>query len=378
MKKLLILCTLGLLMFVGSCKKNTPEPDLCLPVIGDLTDIEYNPTDYNLDIPPGFPMMPIPPDNPLTEEGIELGRHLFYDPILSADSTMSCFSCHNQSDGFSDINALSVGIDGIEGKRHAMALINIGYNIGGMFWDGRSNTIEEQALLPVEDPVELHDTWENVECKLSRHADYPAMFRAAFGITDKSLITRDLVAKALSQFQRALVSSNSRYDDIVYRNLDFFEDDEQNGHDMFFDLATGFLPDAECGHCHNKPMFTINFQNYRNNGLDNPPNINSFPDLGRGEVTGNQFDNGKFKIPTLRNIALTAPYMHDGRFQTLEEVIDHYNAGGHGTYNPGVEPDPLILPLGLTDIQKQEILAFLHTLTDTTFLNNPAFSNPFE
>jgi cytochrome c peroxidase len=251
-----------------------------------------------------------------------------------------------------------------------MSLLNVTFHYSGLFWDGRAATLEKQALQPVEDPVELHESWPNVEEKLRRHPAYPEDFRRAFGITQKSAITRDLAVKAIAQFARSLVSSGqSKYDRFVRGEI-FLSDSEFNGMEMFFDVNNE-LPDAECNHCHAPPLFAIN--EFRNNGIEPVRFLNEFPDMGRGEVTGDSLDNGKFKIPTLRNIQFSAPYMHDGRFSTLEEVLDHYNSGGHRQLNT----DPLIRQLGLTEAQKRDLLAFLNTLMDTTFLQNPAYSNPF-
>jgi len=310
-------------------------------------------------------------DNPLTIEGIFLGRKLFFDPILSADSTQACVSCHLPGGSFTDNLPISKGIDNIAGKRSSMSLLNIGYYNEGLFWDGSVSTLEEQALLPVEDPIELHDTWPNVIKKLMRHEDYPADFRRAFGITEKGEISKELAAKALAQFQRSIVSSgNSKYDRVVRKEA-FFTDEEQNGFLMFFDAAVGILPDAECGHCHNAPLFTTN--EYINNGLDAVDNVDDFTDKGRGVVTGVPFDQGKFRVPTLRNISFTAPYMHDGRFQTIEEVVDHYVSGGNYADNR----HPLIAPLQLDENQKQDLIAFLKTLDDPDMINNPAYQSPF-
>ena len=342
------------------------------PVVdpGDLEDIPYDATPFTPEIPQGFPQLEQPSSNPMTVEGVWLGRKLFFDPILSRDSTMSCSSCHLQSDGFTDGLAVSEGVDGIAGKRSAMSLINAGFMYNGLFWDGRASSLEEQALLPVEDPIELHDTWENVEEKLRGHPDYPADFRRAFGIRDRSEIDRDLAVRAIAQFERTLISTgNSRFDRFMRGEI-FLEENEFNGFEMYFDISNE-LPDAECAHCHAAPLLTTN--GFRNNGIEVVGSLDDFPDPGLGAVTGNRFDNGKFKIPTLRNVEFTAPYMHDGRFATLEEVIEHYNSGGFRAENT----DPLIRPLGLTEQQKADLLSFLLTFSDTTFLTKDAFSNPF-
>lgn len=342
------------------------------PVIdpGDLSDIAYQPVPYQIQAPAGFPQLEIPADNPTTVDGVLLGRMLFFDPILSADSTMSCSSCHLQAGNFTDNLAVSKGVDGNPGRRSSMSLLDVAFHYTGFFWDGRAESLEEQALLPVEDPVELHESWPNVETKLRRHTNYPLAFRKAFGINHTSEIDRYLAAKAIAQFERTLISSgNSRYDRF-FRGEIFLTDSEFNGFEIYFDVNNE-LPDGECNHCHAPPLFTVN--EYRNNGIESVGSLHSFPDPGRGMVSGDTLENGKFKIPTLRNIEYTAPYMHDGRFTTLEEVVDHYNSGGHRQLNT----DPLIRQLGLTPAQKQDLIAFLRTLADTTFLKNPEHSNPF-
>jgi len=367
-----------LFILIGSlfaCKKDndpTPSPGPTTPITKDLSDIRYQPTAAAITRPANFPIMEVPADNPLTQEGIALGRRLFFDPILSSNKEMACASCHFPANGFTDNLAVSKGVDGIAGTRSSMALFNIGYYTKGLFWDGSVTTLEEQALLPVEDPIELHHNWEEVTEELSQHNLYPTLFRQAFGIEKSNDITKELAVKAIAQFERSIISSDSKYDKVI-RGDDFFEDEEYNGWYMFFDVG-GDLPDAECAHCHNAPLFTVN--DYFNNGLDSVADLNSFKDLGLGAITNKVFDNGKFRAPTLRNIALTAPYMHDGRFQTLEAVINHYNEGVHYIDNV----DPLLLKpggLGLSAQNKKDLLAFLHTLTDTTFVNDPAYQSPF-
>ncbi len=361
-----VLLLMGLIII--SCRKDpemTQDPDH-----RDLTHIPYQPTSVTLDIPSNFPPMDIPEDNALTEEGIRLGRHLFYDPILSLDSTISCSSCHQQELSFTDGRAVSEGIDGLTGTRSSMSLENVGYVSVGLFWDGRAETLEEQALEPVENPVEMHEDWPNVEEKFRRHGEYPGMFREAFGIQHTGEITKELAVKAIAQFMRTMISGESKFD-RVQNNQAFFTDQELMGYDLFFDLPNN-LPDAECGHCHNVPFFSVS--GYFNNGIDSVETLDDFPDLGRGAVTGKRLDNGRFRPPSLRNIELTAPYMHDGRFETLDEVLEHYNSGGHYARNL----DANIRELHLDEEHKEAIKAFLRTLTDTNFTQNPAFSNPFE
>ncbi len=360
---------LSLLLFV-SCEKQVEGP--CADCEeDDFISGFYSPAPYVFDLPDFLPAPVIPSDNPMTEEGVALGRMLFYDPILSSDSTQSCSSCHLQEKAFTDGERFSKGVRGREGVRNAMSLVNLAYNTRGFFWDGRSLTLEDQALVPVEDHLEMNDTWENVEEKLRDHPDYPKLFRGAFGIERKAQLTRDLVVKAIAQFERTLISANSRYDRVIWQQQGFPTDSEQRGLELFFIEDLSDLDHPGCSHCHFNPLFTDN--NFKNNGLDDVADLADFPDLGRGAVTGNRFDNGKFRVPSLRNVALTAPYMHDGRFATLEEVLDQYASGGHGVINE----DPNIHQFDLSEQDKADLIAFLQMLTDDTFLNDPAFANPF-
>ncbi len=357
-------------LFCDSCKPDEVDPPP--PTIGDLEGINYSPTPYELPRLIDFPPMLIPEDNPMTQEGVQLGRMLFFDPILSIDSSMSCSSCHLAEKAFADGQRFSRGVQGGITDRSSMAIMNVGFKRHGLFWDGRSATLEDQALLPVEDEIELHEDWPNVVEKFKRHPDYPTKFRAAFGITDKSEITKELAGKAIAQFERTMiVGAGSRYYEIFVLNEDLPSDEEQNGFLMFTDGARGSLPDAQCFHCHAAPLFTD--RDFRNNGLDSVADVADFKDYGRGRVTNFANDNGKFAAPTLWNIELTAPYMHDGRFQTLEEVIDHYASGGHWSPNR----DPLMDSISLDAEQKAELVSFLKTLTDTSFINNPDFQSPF-
>lgn len=380
---LVMAALLATTLLLSQCGKNPPGSsckDGC-----DLTGIPYNPTTYTIQKPAHFPQIAVPADNPMTLEGVQLGRRLFYDPILSADSTMSCSSCHLPEMSFTDGKAVSTGIDGIAGRRSAMSLLNVAYATNGLFWDGRARTLEDQALRPVEDPIELHHTWPNVVEQLKQHPQYPELFRKAFGIQNCCEITKELAAKAISQFERILISSGtSRYDQYVLGNVDALDDEELDGKLMFFDEGQDVnLPDAQCFHCHGGITLTGNF--YFNNGLDSVATLNDFVDKGRGEVSGNPTDNGKFRAPTLRNIELTAPYMHDGRFATLEAVLEHYNGNGKGVSNEDPFVRQIGFPLGgsvltysgLTPYQRKAVVKFLKTLTDTTFINNPDIQNPF-
>lgn len=329
----------------------------------DTDENAYTP--YQLEIPSNFPKFNLPEDNPMTVEGIALGKKLFYEKRLSGDLTQSCGSCHRSANAFSDTGAVSVGIDGLSGNRSAMPIINLLW-AESLFWDGRSESMEDQALGPVVNPIEMHETWPNAVAKLQDDPYYPAMFLKAFGTDD---IDSNLVAKAISQFERTMISGNSKFDKY-WRNEVGLTDQELAGFDLFMieGPIDGNPNGADCFHCHDQPLFTDNL--FHNNGLD----IESdWTDMGRYDVTNNPLDKAKFKTPTLRNLVFTAPYMHDGRFKTLEEVIDFYNTGGHvsSTLDPLMKnPDTGLL---LSDEAKANLLAFLLTLTDSSFIENTDF-----
>lgn len=328
---------------------------------------EYVPTPYVLQIPEGFPPMVVPESNPMTVEGVELGRHLFYDKKLSGDLTQSCASCHIQSTAFSDPARFSTGITGAQGNRNAMALINLGWE-RFFFWDGRAATLEDQIFGPVVNPNEMNDTWPNVVRKLQADEKYRDMFHHAFGTPGIDSVR---VVKAIAQFLRTLISGNSKFDRVL-RGQESFTSSEANGYDLFMrdkDENNG-ISGADCFHCHGPVLMSK--QLFANNGLDA-----TFSDLGRGGVTGNPNDNGRFKGPTLRNIELTAPYMHDGRFTTLDQVIEHYSTGL--VVSPTIDPLMKFAAdggVGLNPQEKIDIKNFLLTLTDWDFVNNPAFADP--
>ena len=326
----------------------------------------YTTTPYNLIIPSPLPPIDTPLDNPLTEEGVELGRMMFYEPLLSGDETQSCSSCHIQTAGFTDTLQFSIGIEGLQGGRNAMVAFNLAWS-PTLFWDGRASSLENQAFGHVVNPIEMHENWEDAAEKLNDHPDYPTLFKNAF---DTDVIDSTHIVKAIAQFERTLVSGNSKWDKFA-RGESMLTDQELRGWDLF--NIDGPYVGADCFHCHTAPHFT-DFT-FHNNGLDTDA---SMLDLGLYEVTENDFDKAKFKTPTLRNIEVTGPYMHDGRFETLEEVVEHYNFGGHSSSTV----DPLMKNIGegllLSPEDKLALIAFLRTLTDEEFLNNPQFSNPFK
>ncbi len=315
------------------------------------------PTPLELATPAGFPPLPIPADNPMTVEGVALGRRLFFDPILSGDNSIACASCHRPNAAFSDPRRVSLGVADREGFRNAPNLTNIGWANPRLFWDGRAESLEEQVPHPVVDFDEMDQDWGELLAELQNHAAYPALFEAAFETTQ---ITQDLVTKALAQFERTFISAEAKFD-RVQRGEATFTDAEARGFELFFTER------GECFHCHGNPLFTDN--DFHDIGLDAAPD-----DAGRSDVTGKRSDYGKFKSPTLRNVTVTAPYMHDGRFATLREAVQHYATGPR----PSPNLDPLILVggFGLSEQEVDDLLAFLETLTDPAFLNNPALRPP--
>ena len=308
-------------------------------------------TPYDIITPYGFPDMIIPEDNPMTFEGVELGRKLFNDPILSANNTLACINCHMPESSFSDPNQFSTGIDGFLGNRNSSALINLGWS-SSFNWDGSSTTLEEQAFEPITNSLEMHNSWNNVENTLNQDEEYLLLFKQAYNI---DYIDSTHVVMAIAQFERTLISNNSKFDKYS-RGEEVFTKSELNGFAIFNSEK------GDCFHCHGTSLFTDNL--FHNNGLDVEP----FLDLGLGKITENTNDNGKFKTPTLRNIEVSAPYMHDGRFATLEKVIEHYDSGGH--FSSTV--DPLMKKLGvglnLTNQEKSDLIDFLKTLTDYDYI----------
>lgn len=332
-------------------------------------------TPVDVPIPANFPPMPIPADNPFTVEGIALGRFLFYEELLSGNNTMSCATCHAPSFSFTDNgHQVSTGIDGIAGTRNSMAVVNLAWDTR-YFWDGRALTLEDQVFGPVRNPIEMNETWPSVVSKLQAHPAYPGLFAAAFGT---STIDSVLVSKAIAQFMRTLISGNSPFDKFqrgeallpIETQLGIELTQLEGGNPA---LGLGGQWGADCFHCHPHAGGRMTDGLLHNNGLDSV-----FADPGAGGVTGLAQDMGRFKTPTLRNVALTAPYMHDGRFQTLEEVIDHYNSGGHPSPTVDVFMKYTQGGLQLTPEKKQQLIAFLHSLTDMDFVNNPAFQDPGE
>lgn len=318
----------------------------------------FDPTPIYLDIPKNWPKPHYDfSKNNLTEEGFQLGRHLFYDPILSRDNTISCASCHLQQTGFTHVDHdLSHGIDGKIGTRNSSTLMNLAWNTHFM-WDGGVNHLEVQPLAPIESNVEMDETLENVVKKLNTSPKYQALFEKAFG---SKKVTGQLTLKALAQFLVMLKTDNSKYDKVI-RKEEKFTKQEQNGYILFKN---------HCASCHPEPLFTNN--GFENNGLAIDTILNDF---GRMKITQNSKDKLKFKVPTLRNIQFTYPYMHDGRFSTLTEVVKHYNSGIHKS---NTLSSKLEKPMNLSDNERVDLVVFLKTLTDKDFLYNERFSYPRE
>ncbi|MEY3010878.1 MAG: hypothetical protein RLZZ314_1520 [Bacteroidota bacterium] len=336
----------------------------------------WEPTPYVLDIPPFFPPMDIPADNPLTEEGVHLGRLLFWDTALSEDQSMSCGSCHLPAHNFADPQPYSTGVTGALGTRNAMALINLGW-ASSFFWDGRSPTLEDQIRDPVPHPDEMNLPWPEAVERLQEDPwdkGYPQLFFDAFGTTE---ISEDLIVKAMAQFVRTMISSDSKFDRWRRGEVELTAS-EYNGYQMFLreggdpEVVPGGQFGGDCFHCHGEAGLQFTDHLFHNNGLD--PTFER--DAGRAGITGNPLDSGLFRTPTLRNVALSAPYMHDGRFATLEDVIEHYNSGGvaSSTIDPFMKYTTG--GLALAPSQKADLIAFLHTLTDTLFITKPEFQDP--
>lgn len=408
MKKHTIYVIIGVLTFLISCSKDENYEEII--TVNELSSAELNlPTNHfnyaNIEFPNyyinnNFPQQMrfqkaaiefdnTPLDNPITDAGATLGRVLFYDKKLSNNSTISCASCHQQENGFSDKNVLSVGFEGGHTRRHSMGLANARfYSTGKFFWDERANSLEDQVLMPFQDDVEMGLTLEQLVNIVQEQQYYPTLFRDAFG--DES-INSDRISKALAQFIRSIVSITSRYDiartevDSPLDDFPSFTDEENIGKHLFFNPIRAINGGSiNCSGCHASEAFVSQANTNgvlgstlsSNNGLDG----SSLNDFGVNETTNNPNDIGKFKAPSLKNIGVRPPYMHDGRFSTLEAVIEHYNSGIQAHSNLAtslIGSDGNPVRLGLTEDQKNSLVAFLHTLSDNQMLNDEKYSNPF-
>ncbi len=346
------------ILLLESCAKDPLE----VPEINNAYLLEYG----------TFPPPEIASDNPLTEQGVKLGRMLFYEKLLSSNNQMSCASCHNQNTAFSDTNKLSIGVLGLPGGRHAMGVFNMAWNTNEFFWDGRAHLLRDQSLKPIQDNLEMHETLPSVVAKLQSSKMYVDQFRKAFGT---ETINSELMSKAMEQFMNSIVSNRSKYDKYLDDKATL-SSIEERGRFLFFTEYNPSFPDAsgaDCQHCHGGS----NFENdkYMNNGIDDDAGVT---DIGREKVTNNALDKARFKVPSLRNVALTPPYMHDGRFKTLEDVIEHYNFVTNSSTLDGAFLQQLPnggLKLSIAD--KVALVAFLKTLTDYELAKDIRYASPF-
>jgi cytochrome c peroxidase len=328
-----------------------------------------------------FGRFEVPADNPLTEEAVELGRRLFYDPRVSGSNTVSCATCHVQQLAFTDGRRTSIGVSGKPLAFNSMSLANLSWGPQHFFWNGRAASLEEQALVPIQHPDEMAQDLDELVAELSADPDYRALFRTAYGEIDATTI-----ARALASFERTMVSSNSRYDRFLRGEITL-DAQEELGRKLFMahpDTKVS-LRGGNCIDCHSQFLtagFSTRHDGFSNNGLDDEAHLQP----GLQEVTGKAAHRGLFKVPSLRNVALTAPYMHDGRFDTLEQVLEHYDSGirQSSTLSPLiVEADNLgagaegRISLHLTAAERAAIIAFLHALTDPDFVSAERFSDPF-
>jgi cytochrome c peroxidase len=328
MKKIL----LSLLVFIGiSCQKDKPDDNSLI-----LNYPDYFPA-------PVYSFR----NNELSKDRFELGKKLFHDPVLSLDSTVSCASCHAQVHAFADHNvSLSAGLNGLTGTRNSPSIANMIWSPTFM-WDGGVNHIEVFSVAPITNPVEMGETMLGVIQKLNKDAAYKTAFRKAYNVDP---ITDQAMLRALTVYMSMIVSADSRYDQYRQGKINL-STNELTGLDLFR---------QKCATCHTEPLFTD--YSYRNNGLDS-----IFNDLGRGGITNNPLDYGKFKVPGLRNVELTYPYMHDGRFWNLREVLDHYSSGIHIS---STLDNSLYNALPMSETEKDRIIDFLKTLTDHSLLSN--------
>jgi len=338
MKKLIWLYFLATISVALSCTQDDVEPSHFAPEL--------------MEVPKGFDTIEFPEDNAFSQSRWELGKRLFYDPIMSLDSSISCASCHNSEIAFSDDVSFSLGVGDRLGTRNAPTLANIAYH-PYFTREGGVPTLEMQILVPIQEHNEFDFNIVLLAERLKEDSSYIKMSLEAY---DREL-DAFVITRSLSCFERSLISGYSRYDHYEnYGDFDALSQSEINGMELFFSDKTN------CFQCHGG----FNFTNYafENNGL-----YEEYDDVGRFRFTGNQEDLARFKVPSLRNIELTAPYMHDGSIQSLEEVIEHYNLGGEN--HP--HKNSLIQPLNLNEKEKEELIAFLQSLTDDSFIANPMF-----
>ena len=389
-----------ILVSLFSCKDD--DPIAITNPYSDIYNLPNTPYNYSaINFPSTFNNYVLgldntPDDNQLTDNGATLGRVLFYDKKLSINNTISCASCHIQEFGFSDPAQKSEGFGGEHTRRNSMNIANSGFYVPKkFFWDHRSATLEDQVLMPLEDDIEMGMTLELVIKRVSENNYYKPLFKNAFGSEE---VTSNKISKALAQFVRSIFSFNTKYDIGIEATNNIFEDfpnftaQENLGKDIFNGKLTP-LANGTCLFCHManenlRPNIPFNpnevnqiiFSGLRahNIGLDEDDRGDT--DNGLGEITGVASDNGQFKTPSIRNIELTSPYMHDGRFNTLEEVVEHYSTGvkdhpflsGHMINGDGTPRH-----LNLSEVEKAALVAFLKTLTDNTMITEEKYANPF-
>ena len=369
---------LAVLLAVGACTPDEPEEV---------------PEAYAWDLPPAFPAPQVPEGNPMSVAKVELGRHLFYDKRLSNNQTMACATCHEQARAFTDGKATNLGSTGHALIRSAMSLTNVAYLSVYTWANPALGDLEEQALVPMfaDFPLEL-GTQLDTPAIVRRFADdprYPQLFADAYPDHDDPINTEHIV-QAIASFERTLISGDAPYDRFIYGgDDDAMSPAAKRGMDLFFSER------AECYHCHAGPNFSTSFRtltseagppDFQNNGLYNLDPSGAYPPGNGGlyEFTRDPRDQGKFRVPTLRNVGLTAPYMHDGSLATLADVIEHYAAGGRlitdgplagdGRLNPN--KSPLVFETDLDDREKADLVAFLDSLTDHGFVTDPRFAAP--
>ena len=317
--------------------------DICPP---------YSPSSDLTAVPPGFPPIPFPEENTFTQERWDLGKRLFYDPILSVDSSIHCGSCHHQELGFSDDVAFSDGVEGRPGVRNALPLVNLAYH-PYLLREGGLPTLEFQILVPIQEENEFAHNIVLIAEKMQNDPTYVAMSQAAYGRDPDAFV----ITRSIATFERTLISGNSPYDQWNYQGCDnALSPAQKRGMNLFFSDEAG------CFHCHDG----LNLTNYafENNGL-----YEDYEDPGRMQLTGDPADSARFKVPSLRNIAVTAPYMHDGSMADLHTVVEHYNSGG--AEHP--HKSEFIRPLGLSDEEINDLVSFLEALTDESFLQDHRF-----
>jgi len=331
---------ISILLLLAGCRKDAPV----LPETPDRP--------FELQLPPGFPTMPVPDDNELTYDRVELGKRLFFDKQLSVDHSVSCATCHDPARSFADENPISIGVGGAVGLRNSPSLANVGYQ-QALFAEGGVPSLELQALAPIIEPHEMNLGFLELIERLNADESYVELFQRAYG----SQADTEFIVKALASFQRTLISGQSRYDQYHFQGMQqALNASEIRGMELFFSDEVG------CASCHSGFLFTN--QKFENVGL-----YTDYTDEGVARLTNDPADIGRFKVPSLRNVEVTAPYMHNGSISTLEEVVEHFNNGGAGHPNQS----EWVKPLDLSEQDRADLVNFMHSLTDEAFLMNPAF-----